>query len=107
MELETIILPIMALILSGLTWTLFGAFSNWRKTHGTPEWKGFDLSKLRNDAILGLILGVGTIIATILTSQDGNLTSIATAQEFIIAIAAGFGLVAAVDKFIIGGILGK
>jgi len=103
-EIQTIILPVTALILSGCTWSLFGAFSNWRKLHGTPEWKGFDFKRLRNDAILGLVLGGGSVVYAII---NNTLLPIATAQEFFLAIGAGFGIVAAVDKFIVGGILGK
>lgn len=105
MVLETIILPIAALSLSGLVWNNFGYFSAWRKNHNNPDWKGFDKKKLRNDLILGALLGVGAIIAAII--QNGDFTPIVTAQEFLLAIAGGFGLVAAVDKFIIGGLFGK
>lgn len=105
MVLETIVLPIIALALSGLVWNNFGYFSAWRKNHNNPDWKGFDKTKLRNDLILGAILGVGSIIATVLL--DGDLTAINTAQEFLLAIGAGFGIVAAVDKFLIGGLLKK
>lgn len=105
MELQIYILPIAALILSGLVWNNFGYFSAWRKNHNNKDWKGFEKSKLRNDLILGAILGGGTIVYTIIA--QGELTAINTAQEFLVAIGAGFGLVAMVDKFIIGGILKK
>lgn len=105
MVLETIIAPIAALFVSGLVWNNFGYFSAWRKNHNNPDWKGFDKTKLRNDLILGTILGVGTVIATIIT--NGDFTPIVTLQEFLLAIAGGFGLVAAVDKFIIGGLFSK
>lgn len=101
MEIETIILPILALILSGLTWSLSGALADWRKNHGTPDWKGFDFGKLRNDLILGLVLGVGSVVYATMVEE---LTPIATAQEFFIAIGAGLSIVVLVDKLIIGGI---
>ena len=104
-ELESIALPVIALILSGLTWTGFGYFSSWRKNNKNPEWKGFNMKALRDDLILGAILGVGSVVLTTFTS--GDLTPILTAQDFLIAISAGFGLVAAVDKLIVGGILAK
>ncbi len=94
-----------ALVLSGLVWNNFGYFSAWRKNHNNPDWKGFDKSKLRNDLILGLVLGGGSVVYTIFT--NGDFTPINTAQEFLVAIGAGFGIVAAVDKFIIGGLFGK
>ena len=104
MEIQTVVLPIIALILSGVTWTSFGAFSNWRKTHGTNEWTGFNTAKLRDDVILGGVLGIGSVIYSIMSE---TLTAISTPSEFFLAIGAGFALVAAVDKFIVGGILGK
>ena len=104
-EFQTIALPIFAFILSGLTWTLFGYFSEWRKNHQNQDWGGFDTKSLRNDLILGLILGVGSIIYTVMNS--GVLTSIDTAQAFFAAIVAGFPAIVAVDKFIVGGLMGK
>lgn len=104
-NVQTIILPITALVLSGLTWTLFGYFSSWRKNHKDPNWGGFEAKKLRDDLILGLILGVGSVIYVIAT--EGDVSPIASAQGFILAIQGGFGVVAAVDKLIVGGILGK
>lgn len=105
MEIQTLALPVIALVLSGLTWTMFGYFSAWRKNHTNEDWQGFEPKKLRADLLLGFVLGIGSVGATILL--DGDLTPIATAQGFLLAIQAGFGVVAAVDKFIIGGLLGK
>lgn len=105
MVLETIVAPIIALTLSGLVWNNFGYFSAWRKNHNNADWKGFDKKKLRNDLILGALLGGGTVVAVIV--QNGDFTPITTIQEFLLAIAGGFGIVAAVDKFIIGGLFGK
>lgn len=105
MELANFILPVLALTVSGLVWNNFGYFAAWRKNHNNPEWEGFNAGKLRNDLILGTVLGIGAVVATIL--QSGELSPIATAQDFIIAIGSGFGVVAAVDKFIIGGLFGK
>ena len=105
MDAQTVILPIIALVLSGLTWTLFGYFSAWRKNHTDPNWTGFETKKLRDDLILGLILGIGAVIYSIY--QNGDLSTIATTQEFIGAIAGGFPLIVAVDKVIVGGILNK
>ena|SRR3990167_2863307 len=95
---------ILAFIMAGLVWNNFGYFSAWRKYKDTPEWEGFDKKKLRDDLILGLILGIG---AYLLGVYQGELTSITSMQMFIGAVIAGFGTVAAVDKLIVGGILAK
>lgn len=105
MELQIYILPILALISAGFIWTMGGYLKSWRNNHTKPEWKGFDKKSLRNDLVLGTVLGVASVIFTIFT--DGNLTAITTAQEFFIAVGAGFTAVALVDKFIIGGIFKK
>ena len=105
MEPQTIILPVIALVISGLVWNNFGYFSALRKNHNNPEWKGFEFAKLRNDLILGLILGVGAVVLTI--AVDGIFPPITTAQEFLLTIWSGFAAVAAVDKFIVGGLLKK
>lgn len=98
------LLVILALITSGLVWNNFGYFSAWRKYKNDVDWEGFDKKKLRDDLILGLILGVGSYLYGVYT---GGLIDIVTLQEFIGAVIAGFGLVAAVDKFIVGGLLSK
>ena len=104
-EISTLVLPVLAFVIGGLTWTGFGYFSAWRKHHKDETWKGFDLKALRNDLVLGLVLGVGAVIATILT--DGELEALLTAQAFLLAIQGSFGVIAAVDKFLIGGILAR
>ena len=95
---------ILAFIIAGLVWNNFGYFSAWRKYKDTPEWEGFDKKKLRDDLILGLILGIG---AYLLGVYQGELSNITSMQMFIGAVIAGFGTVAAVDKLIVGGILAK
>lgn len=98
------LLVILALVTSGLVWNNFGYFSAWRKYRNDADWLGFDRKKLRDDLILGGILGVGSYLYGV---YQGGLIDIGTLQEFIGAVIAGFGLVAAVDKFIVGGILSK
>ena len=95
---------ILAFIIAGLVWNNFGYFSAWRKYKNTAEWEGFDKKKLRDDLILGLILGIG---AYLLGVYQGELSNITSMQMFIGAVIAGFGTVAAVDKLIVGGILAK
>lgn len=102
-EIQTIALPILALICSGFVWTMGGYFSNWRKNHNNPEWSGFHIPSLRNDLILGAVLGVSAIVATFII--DGSLRPIADFAEFTVAVGAGFGVVAIVDKYIVGGLL--
>jgi len=98
------LLVVLAMTTSGLVWNNFGYFSAWRKHKDDDDWDGFDKKKLRNDLILGAILGVGSYFYGTFT---GNLIDIADANQFIGAVIGGFGLVAAVDKFIVGGILSK
>ena len=104
MEIASI-LPIVALVISGLVWNNSGYFAAWRKNHKNPAWKGFEKRKLKNDLILGTVLGIGTVVSAYMTT--GDLAPITTAQEFFVAVGTGFGAVAAVDKFIIGGMFGK
>ena len=97
-------LAILAFVLAGLVWNNFGYFSAWRKYKDSPDWKGFETKKLRDDLILGLILGVGAYLYGV---YQGELGDISTLQAFIGAVIGGFGAVAAVDKLIVGGILSK
>lgn len=97
-------LLILAFITSGLVWNNFGYFSAWRKNKDSPEWEGFDKKKLRDDLILGSILGVG---AYLFGAYQGELPSITSIEMFVGAVITGFGTVAAVDKLIVGGILSK
>ena len=105
LELQTLILPILALVLAGLSWTLAGYLKEWRTNHNNPDWTGFDKIKLRNDALLGFVLGIGVTIYTIAT--EGNFAVIDSAQTFLLAIYAGFPVVVLVDKYIIGGLFNK
>jgi hypothetical protein len=98
------LLIILALTTSGLVWNNFGYFSAWRKYKNTPDWQGFDKKKLRDDLILGSVLGIGSYLYGVYT---GSLLEVNNLQTFIGAVIGGFGLVAAVDKFIVGGILSK
>ena len=98
------ILIILAFIIAGLVWTIFGYISNWRKHKDDADWYGFDKRKLRDDILLGLALGVG---AYLLGTYQGELIEITSLQMFIGAVIANFGIVAAVDKLIIGGIAGR
>jgi hypothetical protein len=105
MDVSTIALPLVALITSGFAWTMSGYISNWRSNHTDPKWKGFNMASLRDDLILGGILGVGAVVMA--TYDGSNLASITNLQQFITAVAAGFGVVAIVDKVIVGGILNR
>ena len=98
-------LPILALIASGLTWTTAGYLKDWRKNHNNPDWKGFDKKSLRNDLLLGAFLGGGAVLTSAALGQ--TLPAITTINEFVIAVSAGFGLVAAFDKYVIGFVFGK
>jgi len=97
-------LTILAFVLAGLVWNNFGYFSAWRKYKDSSDWVGFDKRKLRDDLIIGLVLGVGAYLYGV---YQGELGDISTLQAFIGAVIGGFGIVAAVDKLIVGGILSK
>lgn len=105
MEPQTIIFPILALVSSAFVWTMGGYFKDWRSNHDNPDWEGFNKTSLKNDLILGAVLGVGTVVYTIFT--DGDFAPISTAQDFLVAVGAGFTIVALVDKFIVGGLFKK
>ena len=104
MELQPI-LPILALITSGFAWTMGGYVKEWKTKHKDPTWKGFDKKSMRDDLILGAILGVGSVIAAAATNTP--LPAITNFYEFAGAVSVGFGFVAMVDKYIVGGLFGK
>ena len=97
-------LTILAFTVAGLVWNNLGYLSAWRKYKNTPEWTGFEPKKLRDDLILGTILGLG---AYLLSVYQGDITSIETLQAFLTVVAGGFAIVAVVDKAIVGGVIGK
>lgn len=95
-------LSILAFVLGGLIWNNIGYISAWRKYKGTPEWKGFEKSKLRDDLLLGLGLGLA---AWGYDAYTGNLTALDNSELFIGQIVASFTAVAFIDKLLVGGIL--
>ena len=97
-------LSILAFVFAGLVWNNIGYLSAWRKYKNTAEWTGFDKRKLRDDLILGLILGVGAYLVGV---YQGELVDIQTLQTFIGVVVGGFTAIAFVDKLIVGGILSK
>ncbi len=100
---------IIVTVLAGITWTCFGYLNAWRKNHQNEDWKGFDKVKLRNDAILGGILGVATILAAPIvagTALAYNLPVVDSFESFVLGVAAMIGPIAIVDKFLVGGVLG-
>jgi len=105
MESQILVLPILALLGSGFAWTMGGYLSAWRKNHTDPKWEGFNKRKMRDDLVLGGMLGGISVVYTVFT--DGQFTAINTAQDFLIAIVAGTSIVALVDKYIVGGIFNK
>ena len=98
------LLAILAFVIAGLVWNNLGYLAAWRKYKNDPEWTGFELKKLRDDLILGFILGVGAYLFSV---YNGDVTSITSLQSFLTVVAGGFAIVAAVDKAIVSGILGK
>ena len=104
MELVSI-LPIIALITSGFVWTMGGYLKEYRLKHTDPNWGGFNKKSMINDLILGAVLGVGSVVVAAATNV--TLPAITNFYEFVGAVSAGFGFVAIVDKYIVGGIFGK
>ena len=98
------LLSIGAFVVAGLVWNNLGYLSAWRKYRNTAEWTGFELKKLRDDLILGFILGTG---AYLLSVYQGDVTQITTLQSFLAVVAGGFAVVAVVDKAIVGAVIGK
>lgn len=98
------IVPVLAAVAAGVTWTGFGYLSAWRKHRNDEDWQGFETKKLRNDIILGVILGIGVVISQAI--QGITPPAIGSVADFVVATFGLFGLVAAVDKVIVGGILG-
>ena len=98
------VLPICATIAAGLTWTGFGYLKAWRRHKDDPDWEGFNVKKLRNDVILGVVLGIGTIIANAV--QGVSAPVIDSFGAFVVAVTSMFGTIAAVDSFIVGGVFG-
>jgi len=108
--MESIIVFLIVAVLAGLTWTLSGYLANWRKNHKKPEWTGFDLKSMRNDAILGGVLGVAIVIIQPISVALGTPYDVPVVSDFNTFIMAIFGLypiVAVVDKFFVGFIVGK
>ena len=103
--IDQIIMIIVTALLAGITWTMFGYFVNWRKNQNNPEWEGFNVTKLRNDLILGTVLGVATAIAIV--GEFFTIPPIDSVQSFIGAFPALFTAIVAIDKFIIGGVIGR
>jgi len=108
--MESIVVFLIVATLAGLTWTLSGYLANWRKNHKNPEWGGFDLKSLRNDAILGAVLGVAVVVIQPVSVALGTPYDVPVVVDFNSFIGAIFGMypvVAVVDKFLVGFIAGK
>lgn len=96
--------------LAGLAWTMSGYVANWRKNHNKPEWEGFDLKSMRNDVIVGVVLGIGIVVFQPISAMIGYVYSIPVITDFnsfILGIAGLWPVVAVVDKLFVGTVLGK
>lgn len=100
----TELLIILAFTIAGLIWTLGGYLAAYRKRATNPDWNGFEPKKLRDDAILGTILGIGAYIYGVYL---GQLPDVSTFQAFIGAVVGGLTVVPLVDKFIVAGLFNK
>jgi hypothetical protein len=78
---------------------------NWRKNHDKADWEGFNYSKIGSDALLGIVLGIGSLIAII--SEFFEMPIIDSVQSFFLAFPSLFTVIVLVDKFIVGGAFGR
>jgi len=100
----------IAAVSAGMTWTLSGYVAEWRKHHKDPDWQGFDLKSLRDDTILGGVLGIAVVILQPVSVALGSGYDIPTIENFPTFATAVFGLygtVAIVDKWLVGFVAGK
>ena len=102
--IEYVVLILVA-VLAGIGWSLSGYLVNWRKNHDNETWEGFNYSKLGNDALLGVVLGIASSIAII--SGFFEMPIIDSVQSFFLAFPSLFTVIVLVDKFIVGGAFGK
>ena len=108
--MEEIALFLIVAVLGGLTWTLSGYLAKWRKNHNNSEWEGFNFRLLRNDAILGVVLGGAVVIIQPISVSIGSPYEIPVITDFatfVMGIFAMYPVVAIVDKFIVGFVAGK
>lgn len=113
-------LVFVVFVAAGVTWAFSGFLSNWR-THldfvkvttkdkqrnadGTwaDGWTGFDITQLRDDIFLGLIIGA----IAFFTNATTSIPAITDIQSFGAAVLVAYGLVAITDKTVVGTILNK
>ncbi len=114
MPIEQQIPVVLAFVIGGLIWSTGGYFSNWRNhlsfvkqnPAGTvdPNWKGFEIPKLKDDVILGLILGIAGFFVS---AYQGATISITDLHSFGSAIVVAFGIIGITDKYVVSGIFNK
>jgi len=102
--IEYVVLILVA-VLAGIGWSLSGYLVNWRKNHGDDTWEGFSYTKLGNDALLGVVLGIASSIAII--AGFFEMPQIDSVQSFFLAFPSLFTVIVLVDKFIVGGAFGR
>ena len=97
-------------VLAGLTWTMSGYLNNWRKNHNNENWEGFNLKSMRNDAILGSVLGVAVVLIQPISVAIGSpyeIPIITDFPSFVMGIFGMYPIVGLVDKFVVGFVAGK
>lgn len=108
--MENIAMFLVVATLAGLGWTMIGYAANWKKHRNDPNWEGFDKKSMRNDAIVGVVLGVAIVILQPVSAMIGyeySIPVITDYNSFILGIAGLWPVVAIVDKLFVGFILGK
>ena len=89
-------------------WNNAGYITEWRKYRNDPTWTGFDKKALKHDLILGAVLGIGVVIYVAASAGTNFEVKIPEYTSFSVFISFGvvlFGLVALIDKYIVGGFL--
>ena len=94
-EITTILLPLLAGAVAGISWSMIGVWSKYR-TNGE---KAIDGSKLRKNLAVGAGTGFASYIYAILT--NASLPTITDFGSFVLAAGGFFTLVVLVDKLLV------
>lgn len=101
-------LALAAFLVGGIEWSIGGYVKALRahndivkKTGKDPDWKGFQLNRLKDDVLVGLFIGVFVFMMTAVSNVP-QITDVAT---FIVAVQFAVGIIAPFDQFFVGGVL--
>ena len=94
-EITTILLPLLAGAVAGISWSMLGVWSKYR----SGGEKSLDGSKLRKNLAVGAGTGFASYIYAIATNT--SIPSIDSFAGFVAAAGAYFVLVVLVDKLLV------